>query len=394
MTTRRILVVTGIFPPDVGGPARYVPQLIAELSRRGHQVRVVCLSHSQNHDDSQYECHIVRIRRQLVKPWRWAATVWTIARWSRLADVVFVNGLGFEALVATTLTRVPCVHKIVGDPAWERARNRGWFRGTIDEYQRARKGFRLRALDWIRTVPLRRSCRVVVPSRYLRSIVANWGVAEDRIAVIYNALKAPSRAASGPLLPPFHGHTLITICRLVPWKGVEDLVRLACTAPDWRLVVVGDGPLRQPLEELSARLGVQQRVILTGGLPNDEVASLLGQADVFVLNSSYEGLPHTVVEAMQAGVPVVATNAGGTPEIVLDRETGLLVPVGEQKPLQDAVTEVLTQPGLADKLATRAQERLATTFSYEQMIMDTEKLLLQAARKQSQRPLASRPGNV
>src|SRR5215210_5101226 len=218
----KLLVVTGIFPPDSGGPASYVPRMAEALCCRGHRVEVVTLSDSLEHDDAARPFRVHRIGRSLFKPWRMLVTVCKVWRLSRSSDLVYVNGLGSEAALGALLAGRPTVHKIVGDYAWERARSKQWFAGTLDEYQAARKGIRLRTLDLVRTVPLRFAKRIITPSDYLRRIVTEWRIPREKIAVIYNAV--PSIASSTtepPALPPFDGKTLTTVCRLVPWKGLD-----------------------------------------------------------------------------------------------------------------------------------------------------------------------------
>jgi glycosyltransferase involved in cell wall biosynthesis len=376
----KLLLVTGIFPPDHGGPAGYIPRVATELARRGHSVRVVCLSDRLDHDDRGYPFAVHRIRRGLPLPLRMLRTTAAVYRASRGADAVLVNGLRLEATAATRLSGAPAVHKVVGDLAWERARNRGWFAGTLDEYQAARKGLRLRLLDWLRTAPLRGAARVIVPSRYLGRIVAGWGFPAARTSLVYNAVEPKAAApAPGPPLPPFAGPTLVTVCRLVPWKGVEGLLQALPELPGTRLVVVGDGPLRAALERLAGELGVAGRVVFTGVVPAAKVRSLLRCADVFVLNSSYEGLPHVVLEAMAEGVPVVATDAGGTGELVEHGVTGLLVEVGRREPLVAAIRTLLAEPHTARALREGAARALETRFSYAAMVEATERLLARPA---------------
>src|SRR5688500_3340826 len=135
----RILMVTGIFPPDRGGPASYVPKMAAALVRRGHAVEVICLSDQITNDDSDHPFPVRRLRRNRFWPARVLLTTFTIWRAARGHDLVYVNGLGAESALAAALAGRPAVHKIVGDYAWERAVGRGWFRGTIDEYQTSTK---------------------------------------------------------------------------------------------------------------------------------------------------------------------------------------------------------------------------------------------------------------
>lgn len=367
-----VLMVTGIFPPDHGGPASYVPRMAAALTARGHSVEVICLSDRLDHDDSAYSFKVRRIRRGLFWPFRIVATTFAIWQAARRNAMVFVNGLGSESALAAALAGRAAIHKIVGDYAWERAVGRGWYSGTIDQYQTAPKSVALRFLDFIRTFPIRGARRVIVPSRYLRGIVAGWQIDPGKITVTYNA--APPESTSSEAPPPFAawpGRTLLTVCRLVPWKGVNAILRCLPHLPDTRLVVVGDGPKRRELGALADSLGVAERVIFSGHLSAAEVRHCLRQADAFVLNSTYEGLPHVVLEAMAAGVPVIATDAGGTREVVENETTGLLIPVGDDAALQAAIERLWRDPALGRALAAAAAERITAQFDFDGMVTAT-----------------------
>lgn len=370
----KIVFTTGIFPPDVGGPASYVPKIASEFVKLGHKVHVVCLSDLATHKDDHYSFQVTRIKRGLFKFVRMWRTVRVIAKLSRTADIIYANGLAFESMIASWTVGVPTVFKIVGDYAWERARNRGWYSGTIDQYQNAPKGFLLRSLDWFRTTPLRRAKRIIVPSEYLKKIVMGWGIPEGKIEVIYNAIE-PEGDLTEYVLSAYPGKTILTICRLVPWKGVDSLIRILAGMPDVRLVIAGDGPLRKELEVLAEQTGVSDRVVFMGNISKKMVVSCLKQADLFVLNSSYEGLPHVVLEAMNTGVPVVATDAGGTKEVVENGKTGLLVPVGNDWALENAMRNILENREIAEKIVKNAYKLLEGRFAYSRMIEETERLI-------------------
>jgi glycosyltransferase involved in cell wall biosynthesis len=381
----QLLIVTGIFPPDRGGPASSVPRVAGALTARGHRVKVICLSDRLDHDDSIYPFNVQRIRRGLFWPWRVAVTTFQVWRAALRSDLVYVNGLGAESALAALLAGRRTVHKIVGDYAWERAVGRGWFRGTLDEYQSAPKGFALQALDFIRTFPLRLAAQLIVPSRYLRRIVEGWGLAPEKVRVIYNATTAaaPRDDPGATALPPWWGRTLITVCRLMPWKRVDGLLRVLPELPDTRLIVAGDGHLRRELEAMARSLDVADRVVFLGDVPHPVVRSYLAQADAFVLNSSYEGLPHVVLEAMAAGVPVIATDAGGTAEVVEDQITGLLLPIDDPTALKTAVERLWADPALGRRLVAEATRQLAGLFDFESMVNQTEATLLGAMESAS-----------
>lgn len=370
----RVLMVTGIFPPDRGGPASYTPKMSAALTKLGHTVELICLSDRLDHDDSAHPFTVRRLRRGLFWPVRIARTVWAVWAAARRCDVVFVNGLGSEAALAALLANRPAVYKIVGDYAWERAVGRGWFGGTIDQYQTARKPLRLRLADKVRTTPLRFAQEVIVPSDYLRRIVRGWGIARERIRVIRNAVPAPTIDADVKL-PAFEGKTLITVCRLVPWKGVDALIRLLPELPETRLVVAGNGGQRAELVALARSLELTERVIFLGDVPHAQVGAYLRKADAFVLNSTYEGLPHVVLEAMAAGMPVIATDAGGTSEAVIDGVTGLLVQVGDPAALKKTIERLWADAELRARLVAAASTRLAEEFTFDGMVAATESTL-------------------
>lgn len=367
-----ILFVTGIFPPDHGGPASYVPRMAAALAERGNNVEVICLSDRLDHDDSARPFKVHRLPRRTFWPLRIAKTVFTVWSSARRNALVFVHGLGSESAIGAALAGRTTVFKVVGDYAWERAVGRGAYSATIDEYQTAPKNLTLRFFDFIRTFPLRWSRHIIVPSHYLKRIVSGWDIPSEKITVIYNAAapipQAPSQLAP---LPEWKGRTLLTVCRLVPWKCVDAIIRRLPHLPDTRLVIAGGGILEKELAALAEQLGVANRVIFLGHISSAEVRERLRCADAFVLNSTYEGLPHVVLEAMAVGIPVIATNAGGTGEVVEHDVTGLLIPVGDEAALQSAIERLWSDPELARRLTATASERLAAHFDFNAMVNDT-----------------------
>ena len=137
--------------------------------------------------------------------------------------------------------------------------------------------------------------------------------------------------------------------RRVPWKGFEAIERVSQGHANWR-------------------------VFIASGLPRSEVLGWIKAADVFVLNSHYEGLSHALIEAMTIGTPVIATNAGGNKTLVVHEETGLLIPPGDDVSLLDALTVVANEPIAARKRALAAQNRM-DDFSLPHMIDGTVELL-------------------
>jgi glycosyltransferase involved in cell wall biosynthesis len=418
------MIITGIFPPDIGGPATYVPQMATALAERGHAITVMtlsdglppfpprafwarlfcltgqgrpCWSPSPPLEEragvrGDYPFELVRLPRQAFKPWRWLLTMLTIVRLGRRADVLFVNGLALEAVLANIVLRKPLVHKIVGDIAWERATNWGWIHDSFEEFQKQRYGLKIQALKAIRAWCSRQADRAIVPSHYLANWVAQWGIPEDNIHVIYNASALPSpsmeegqgggesQPPTSVFLPLSTPVNVVTVGRLVPWKQVDKVLKAIAHLDGVGVVVIGDGAERGALEYLARSLGLVERVYFAGARPKAETLGLMAACDLFVLNSTYEGFPHVVLEAMALGLPVVATAVGGTSELVENGRNGRLIPASDRDALQDALPTLTSCPPERQRLAAGARETVER-FCHARMVEDTAVLLETTKRR-------------
>lgn len=366
----KILIPTGAFPPEIGGPATYVPRLAKALVECGHDVTVITFTQSEGYDDSIFPFRLIRLPND-GRYQRWLNTVWQLIREMRRHDIAYVNGLLLETAVASIFANRPMVAKVVGDIAWERARDKGWTHHTIDFFQTRVYRLPIESRRSMRDWALHRMKYIIVPSEYLRTIVSRWFVDPRLIKVIYNAFEPPLDEAREIDVPLTNKHRLITVCRLVNWKGVNGIIRALKDIPECDLLIVGDGPERQFLEDLTKELELTDRVYFTGNLTHASVMAALRTADLFVLNSVYEGLPHVLLEALAAGIPIVATRIGGTPEVVEDGVNGRLVPIRDREKLTQSIREVLKNP-------VPYQVELPNRFKLETMIDQTIDLLLEA----------------
>ncbi|MBI3181720.1 MAG: glycosyltransferase family 4 protein [Myxococcales bacterium] len=370
-----LTVVTGIFPPDIGGPASYVPQLAAALTNEGHRLRVVTYSETEVGPSFPFE--VTRIPRGRRRWARMGQAVAAIIRAGRRSDVLLVNGLALQAACANLILRKPLVMKVVGDIVWERAQNRGEVSDTFEEFQVSRYSRRVEAERVLQRWWVQQADKVIVPSRFLGRCVAAWGVPAHRIEVVYNAIEFPASLARAeiPLASPLK---VCTVARLVPWKNVAGVLKAVASLADVGLVVVGDGPERKRLEAIAVDLGIRHRTFFAGGRSRPEVLSLLRACDIFVLNSSYEGFAHALVEAMCLGLPVVATTAGGNPEVVVHGENGLLIPPLADGELIDALATLTRSATERERLGHAATE-VAARLSPAAMVRST-RAILEAAR--------------
>ncbi len=386
----RLCVAAGSFHPEVGGPSTYLHLLIPALIGRGYHVTVVTHTDaSRSGSDSRFPYPVYRVSRRWPIPFRLLLFTGRVLWEARTADVLFVSDYGLPAALANMFLRKPMVLKNVSDFAWEFGIRHGWLPPdqTIDEFQCRRHGWRVRVLQRLRTWYVRLTNMVIVPSHYIGTMVAGWGVSSEHIRVVHNALderqfvslpeKAVARAQCGlPATPPL----LLTVARLVPWKGIAGIVRALPRVqrcfPNVRLLIVGDGPERAELQALAA--GHNDAVQFLWTQSRQRVHRLMCAADVFVLFSTYEGLPHTVLEAIACRTPVVASAVGGTMEVVIDKRSGLLVSPGDEEALAAAICRVLREPEFGRSLADCAHDELRR-FSWVRLLDDTEAILREAA---------------
>lgn len=330
----KVVIATPLYPPEIGGPATYAQILEEGLPGKGIEVEVVKFSAVR---------HLPKIFRHLAYYWRVRAA-------ARQADLVLALdpvSVGFPAMKAAKREGKPFVVKIVGDYAWEQGQQRFGVKEDLDAFVKApQSSARVRMLQKIQTRVAAAATRVVVPSDYLKSIVSAWGTASEKIEVIYNSIELPEPH------PPTNrpsGFLIVSSGRRVPWKGFEALERVVARR--------GDGHL-----------------FVASGLTRAETLGWVKSADVFVLNSTYEGLSHALLEAMALGTPIIATAVGGNGELIKDGETGLLVPPGDDEALYAALKRVADDPAAARERAAAAKARVGR-FSTSAMLDETAALL-------------------
>jgi glycosyltransferase involved in cell wall biosynthesis len=350
----KVLIVSGIWPPDVGGPASHAPEVAEFLVERGHSVDVVTTAASRPADEAY---PIGWVPRSAPRGVRHVLAARLIAAHARKADVVYTTGMVGRSALGARSARRPYVMKLTADPAFERARRRGIVLGDLDEFQRSRGGVAVWMLRRYRNLALRGASHVFCPSDYLRRLAIDWGVEPKRVTVL------PNPAPPVPELPSrdelrrrlgLRGRTLAFAGRLTTPKSLGTLLEAVTRLDGVDLLIAGEGPDRAALEQRASSLGLGDRVRFLGALPRPHVLELFRAADASVLTSTWENFPHSVVEALAVGTPVIATAVGGVAEIVRDGENGLLVAPGDPEALARAVTTFFEEPELQARLRATA----------------------------------------
>ena len=380
----KVLITSPVFPPDLGGPATYVPSLGRFLVERGHQVHVVAFC--SDPDPQGYPFRVTSIARGSL-PVRYLKAFAAVWKAAPQADVVYVNEhLALLHVLAAKLRAKPTMIRIMVDGSWEIAHRKGWIGGDgIDAYQGKSYGLKVAFVRALQRLWWAWCDHIISCSDYLRGIlIDSYGVPPTKVQRVWNAHHGPkdlalSREEARAKLGVVPSSKLVlTICRLMGWKRVDNILRaLAALPADVTLAVAGDGDMEQEWKQLATELGLGARVLWLGNVPHKDIPLWIRAADVFVLNSEYEGLSHTLVEVLHLGTPIVASRVCGNPEVVVDGVNGLLVDPQDWRTTRDAISKLLSDRDLAQKLAAAGLAR-RDDFDRERTFTQVEEALLRA----------------
>jgi glycosyltransferase involved in cell wall biosynthesis len=292
---------------------------------------------------------------------------------ARRSDVVYTTGMFGRSSLGSLLARTPFVVKLTADPAYERARRWGLWRGSLEDFQRSAPLATL-PLRVARDADARAAAHVVTPSAYLRNLALSWGVPAERATVLPNPVPPLPQLLPRDQLRRklgFDGPTLVFAGRLTAQKSL-DLGIAAASRAAVALVIAGDGPDRAALE----RLGGAR---FLGARPREAVLELFRAGDAALLSSSWENFPHSVVEALAVGTPVIATRTGGVAEVVRDGENGLVVEPGDVDALAGAIKGFFADAELQARLRANAAASVAA-YAPDEIYSRLERILVGAAR--------------
>jgi glycosyltransferase involved in cell wall biosynthesis len=215
------------------------------------------------------------------------------------------------------------------------------------------------------------TAHVISNSHHAATFLRERAIApRDRLSVIPNGIEA---GRYGPLATAHPGVVMGNVGDLRPEKNQIDLLRAVATIaggiPEITLRIAGDGPLRKQLEAVAVELDVARRVTLTGWV--EDISKFLGDIDIYVHSSRYEGLPNALMEAMARGLPCVAYDTTGCGELIEHMKTGLLVEPGDVAALSNAVVRLVCNPDLAKTLGSAARSFIADGFPVRAMVEKT-----------------------
>ena len=395
--SKKITIAAGSFWPEIGGPSSYLKSILPELKEVGFDIDVVTRSKKIKYpEDKGSSYKIYRLKDWPGKLFNYLRYFLKLLSIAKKTDIIYAQGpvsSGYPAYWVNKFLKKKFVVKITGDYAWESRfakANRGSsmakpsgqhpFKDEIIDvldFQNKKISGKFNALRKIQMKVCQSADKVIVPSKFLAKVAGYWGVKDENIKVIYNGTdfrpfdleKEEARKKIG--IP---GHIILSIGRLVPWKGFKMLIKVM---PELvkeynfaRLVIIGDGPEMESLEIMKNNMGLSNKVYLVGKKSQEDLKMYLAAADIFVLNTAYEGFSHQILEAMAAGVPIVTTNAGGNPELIKQGENGFMVKYNDELNLTEAIKGIFDNDDIREKFIEEGK-KTAGKFTVQKMADET-----------------------
>lgn len=348
----KILICTGIFPPEIGGPATYAGLLASELPKRGFEVEVLPFRTVRHYP--RVIRHFIYFLKILAK--------------GRGADIIFTQdpvSTGVPVICAAFILRKRVVMRVAGDYAWEQASQRFGVTDSIDDFQNKKYSFYVEVLRKLQNFSVRFADTVITPSNYFTNLVGAWAKnRKKKVFTIYNgiSLKEDFKKDS-----KFEQKTIISAGRLVPWKGFDTLINALTSMPDWRLLIAGEGPDKQRLLDLVSKNNLSDRVTFLGKLERGVLFSQIYRSHIFALLSTFESFSFQIVEAMYVGTPVIAAKIGNLSEIIDSGKNGILISPTDIESFKNFSEKIVSDAEFAATIINSAKVR-AVDFSIDKTL--------------------------
>ena len=348
-------MTVGIFPPDIGGPATFVPKIAKYFQDElNYEIEILTLSDNKNLNIKD-DFSVKRIDRNLPIIYRWLKTIFTIYKLGKNKDLIFVNGLGTEATIANIFLKKKIIRKIVGDPVWERAYSKAKISESFDEFQVKNYGFSISLQKKVRSFSIKKSDIVVTPSQHLKNFILNLGF-KNKIEIINNGVFIPEENTN---IFTNDQINITIVSRLVSHKNIEKIIKAISdlNSPLINLNIIGDGPELNQLQKISLESNNKDNIIFHGKLNRDDINHIFLKSDIYIQASNYEGLPHSLLEAMSYGIPVLCTPVGECKEILGNEDRGYILdlPVSKNN-IKSKISEIIGEKNIANKKGERGKD--------------------------------------
>lgn len=361
----KILLISGIYRPDIGGPATYIPTLAEKLLKNKSYVEIVTLrsSFSKTLNEQWIMNYIKREQNLLI---RMIKTTILIKRKVKFFDAIFANGLFEETAFALLFSTRHSVAKVVSDPVWERALNRGKTVLNVADFNKSKLHLKQKIQRILLVWSLERFDYITCPSAQLKQIIESWGVSKQ-VIFIPNGVPSATRRTSNI------SFDLVTACRLIPLKNLNKLITAAKETSS-TLAIIGSGPEEERLKVLANQINAD--VTFFGEMKKEEVIEIFFISTIYVNISDHEGLSFALLEAMACGLPSIVSNIPGNTHVITDSKDGIIIDLNDQEQLSSAIMSLKNSQILREEYGQSALNKVNLEYSQSTQLDKVMDLLL------------------
>jgi len=354
-----VCLITGIYPPDIGGPAKFAESFAIWNASSNRNITNLSYTNGPSLDSINASNRVILISRRYNILSRYMRMIIQISRISTKRINILANGCFVEVYLASLISKFPYTLKIPGDIVWEHATNNFRTNSNIMDFQNQKLSFKYSFFRLIFSKSLQRANKVIVPSTQLRELCLIWGVQPSRIEIVNNSIS----------LEVFNDRKLkekdidvLTVTRLVSWKNVDRIIEV-CSNLNLTLYIVGNGPEWSTLVKLSKELGA--KVVFCGALQQKDLPAIYSRSKIFVLNSTFEATSYSLLEARASGCLSIANLGTGSEQVINHEVDGLLADPNDGHSLQKLIEFCLANPEKVESMVNIAQRRIASEFNTE-----------------------------
>lgn len=354
----QVLLISGIYFPDIGGPASYLPRLAYALIKLGYEVKTVSLTDSYEISRPVEPWQRIFVLRKKNKILRTYNLIRVIRKEAKKSEFVFINGLYVESAIALQGLGCYSTAKVVGDPVWERAKNKVGTPYSIDEFASRFTGTINLIYRKITNCALSRFNQLTAPSQNLATNIRNWGI-KNEVVVIPNGVECLSA------LDVIPDYDVVSLARLVEWKRIDVLIK-ACAMANLKIAIAGIGPEKRYLEKIAR--DTQCDAHFLGQLNREDSIDLLQRSKIFVLISTYEGLSFSLIEAMMLEKRILVSSAPGNRAVITDHVEGLVTNALTAREVADLLTILNSDATEIKRLGVNARMKARKLFCEEKQL--------------------------
>ena len=367
----KILHIASNYPPKIGGPATTVPQLCAELKKNNIECIIVTHGYTgSKRKSSENGITVYRTKDSSAEFYNSLSAIKRIYLLSNLTREIIkkekigiihahdMNISAISGILGSIGTKTRKITKYPGDLAWETANMKRLTAKNPKEFFK-KKSIKTKTYHITQKLICMGYDKIIAPSSYMKKwLIKNSNISPQKIRVIYNAINKEkySPADIKNLRKKLLGknrYMITSACRMVPWKGLDILIKSFENMPkDTKLILVGDGPEKEKLQTMAKGKNIE----FTGKIDHSKIQAYLKASDIFIQPSLYEPSSIALLDCLATQTPLIASNVGGTPEIIEHKKTGILVKNNTPKSYEIAIKKLLDNKTQIRKIKTNQKE--------------------------------------